>query len=325
MTDPHVAIIILNWNGWKDTIECLESLNQIIYQKYNIIVVDNGSKDDSIQQIRNYCKLKKETDLIEFSTEETDKMTYLSVFQNKKLILIKNKMNSGFTGGSNIGIKFAMRFLNPDYYLILNNDTVVDEKFLTYLVEAGESDENIGIVGPKIFYYYEPEKIQSMGGFIEHWTSHIHYPINYESDTVIKADMINGAVFLMKKKAIDTVGFFDPDYFAYSEETDYCLRVKKHNLYTVCAPKSKVWHKIYSSSGGEVNTNLLYYWTRNSILMCKKNYEYYFIRIFILIVTRYIIQIGGCVRKKNYKQIKGIIYGFIDGIKGKKGVLTREF
>lgn len=328
MTDPNVAIIILNWNGWKDTIECLESLDQITYQNYNIIIVDNGSKDNSIQNIEDCCKLKTDSDFLELSREEieeTNKRTYLNDSQNKKLILLKNEINSGFTGGSNIGIKFAMEFLNPDYFLILNNDTIVDKNFLTYLIEVGEGDEKIAIVGPKIFYYYEPEKIQSMGGFINPWKYQIHYPINYESNTTIKTDMINGAVFLIKKNAINTVGLFDTDYFVYAEETDYCTRVKKHGLYTVCAPKSKVWHKIYSSSGGEVNPNLLYYWTRNIILFYRKNYNHYLIRIFILCFTRFGPQIVRFILKEEYRQLKGIINGFIDGIKGRTGMLTKQF
>lgn len=328
MTDPNVAIIILNWNGWKDTIECLESLDQIIYQNYNIIIVDNGSKDDSIQKIEDFSKSKTNFEFSEFSREEieeSNKINCLNVSQKKKMIVLKNEINSGFTGGSNLGIRFAMKFLNPNYFLILNNDTVVDKRFLTYLIEVGESDEKIAVVGPKIYYYYEPEIIQSMGLFINPWKYQIRCPINYESDATIKADLINGAVILIKKSTIDTVGFFDTDYFVYVEETDYCIRVKKHGLYTVCAPKSKVWHKIYSSSGGEVNPNLLYYWTRNIILFYKKNYDHYLIRIFILCFIRYGIQIGVFISKGEYRLLKGVINGLIDGMKGKTGVLMKKF
>ena len=156
MNNPKVSIIILNWNGWKDTLECLESLYQINYPNYDVIVIDNGSEDESIKKIREYCKGKIETksDFFEYSednkpikifefkeeeleTKKTINNEFSSLSPNKRLILIKNHKNYGFAEGSNIGIRFALKSFNSDYILLLNNDTVVDKTFLTELVICG--------------------------------------------------------------------------------------------------------------------------------------------------------------------------------------------
>lgn len=123
-----VAIIILNWNGWKDTIECLKSLNNLNYKNYEVIVVDNGSTDNSVEKIKEYIENKP------------------------KFKLIANEKNLGFAGGNNIGIRYALNN-EFEYILLLNNDTVVDENFLKPMVELLESSDDIGFVGPKTYFY----------------------------------------------------------------------------------------------------------------------------------------------------------------------------
>ncbi|MCE5214153.1 MAG: glycosyltransferase, partial [Methanobacterium sp.] len=105
METPKVTIVIVNWNGWEDTIECLKSLYHVNYTNFNIIIVDNHSQDDSVKKIKDYI-------------------------ENKKLILIVNDENYGFAEGNNIGIRYAQKNFNPDYILLLNNDTIVDKEFL---------------------------------------------------------------------------------------------------------------------------------------------------------------------------------------------------
>ena len=173
--DPSVAIIILNWNGWENTVECLESLYKIDYPNYYIILVDNASHDDSIQKIREYCtgKIRPISNYVEYTdhdkpipiTEiehnkliqfELNETLLNSSIHEKNLILIKNDRNYGFAEGNNIAIRFSMEKLNPDYVLLLNNDTVVDKKFLYELIQVAIKNDKIGFVGPKI-YYYTPE------------------------------------------------------------------------------------------------------------------------------------------------------------------------
>jgi len=149
MPNPRVTIIILNWNGWEDTVECLESIFQINYHNFVVIVVDNASEDDSIEKLRQYCNgilkvnskffyyssLNKPIELFEYTNNELEK-TFNSNTKNlsNKLFLIKNSKNYGFAKGNNIGIEYAINTFDPDYVLLLNNDTVVDKEFLKELV-----------------------------------------------------------------------------------------------------------------------------------------------------------------------------------------------
>ena len=180
MHNSRVAIIILNWNGWKDTIECLESLYQINYNNFDVIVIDNDSHDESLEKIRNYAsgKIYVKSDFFEYNSNTkpikileytkrdsehiNDEINFFKLPSNR-LILIKNDANYGFAEGNNIGIRYAVNNLSSDYILLLNNDTVVDKDFLKEMVNIGESSTNIGIIGPKIYYYYEKNIIWCIG------------------------------------------------------------------------------------------------------------------------------------------------------------------
>ena len=135
---PRVCIIILNWNGLEDTVECLGSLNKITYPNYEIIVVDNGSRGNDAELLKQRCG------------------DYIHVIENDK--------NYGFAEGCNIGMRYAIEE-RADYFLLLNNDTVVDSIFLDELIKTAENDI-AGIVGPAIYFYDSPDEIQSRGGIV---------------------------------------------------------------------------------------------------------------------------------------------------------------
>ncbi|GAH69761.1 unnamed protein product, partial [marine sediment metagenome] len=240
---PKVSIIILNWNGWEDTIECLESLYQITYPNYNVIVVDNGSEDDSIVKIKEYCEGKikieskffkydpdnKPIKIIEYTREKAEagggkEEEIIDLSSNEKLIIIKNEKNYGFTGGNNIGIKYILREKKTDYILLLNNDTVVDGNFLTELVKVAESDPKIGIVGPKILNYYDGA-IDFCGGKINWWLGR---PYHIKHEYCGKTDFITGCCMLIKKQLIEKGIVFDNVYFSYFEDADLCEQVKRN-------------------------------------------------------------------------------------------------
>jgi len=165
---PKTVIIILNWNGWRDTVDCLDSVLSIDYPNYDLIIVDNGSKDDSVARISQYV----EDRLVASSSTQQDekrkqKAFYKYVYgqmepqpqsseeinESNQIILIVNERNLGFTGGNNLAFKYAMEHLAPQYLLMLNNDTIVDEASLSEMVGTAQSDSAVGIVGPKIYYY----------------------------------------------------------------------------------------------------------------------------------------------------------------------------
>jgi GT2 family glycosyltransferase len=243
----NVHIITLNWNNEGDTIECVKSLEKIDYGNYKIIVVDNGSSDESV------FKIKK---------------------QFPEIKIIKNKNNLGFAGGNNIGIKYAINN-EADYVLLINNDTTVEKDFLNKLVEAGEADEKAGILGSKICYYDEPKIIWSAGGdinWLKNKGAHIGLDEidNGQYDKTKEVNYLTGCCVLIKREVIEKIGALSEDYFLYYEDTDFTLRAKNAGYKSVYVPSSKIYHKV-SRSTKPGSSSYIYYHTRNGLAMAKRN------------------------------------------------------
>ena len=245
-TWPKVSIIILNFNGLEDTVDCLESLKKITYPNYEVIVVDNGSKVNEAEILKEMYR------------------DYIHA--------IRNDRNYGFAGGNNIGIKRALDG-RADYVLLLNNDTVVDESFLSELVKVCENDRRIGIVGPKVYFYDKPDVISSAGAKIDFYRGEFppigENEVDYgQYDKVRDVDYVSGCALMVKKEVVERVGFLDPRYFLYTEEVDYAVRVRKAGFNIVFVPKAKIWHKIGRSSD---DLQKLYYRLRNKLFFARKN------------------------------------------------------
>ena len=198
-----------------------------------------------------------------------------SIHENS-LLFLKNDENYGFAGGNNIAIEFAMEKINPDYVLLLNNDTVVDKRFLNELIDAAEKEAKIGFIGPKI-YFYTPDEISNIvnfaGGELNRITFQPH-PIGVDElddggfDLERKVDYVEGSCLLVKNDLIGEVGVFDPEYFTYWEEIDWCFRGHKAGYDSVYAPKAIIWHKGRAS---DLSANSIYYMIKNRFLFIKKN------------------------------------------------------
>lgn len=243
MPHPKVFIIILNWNGLKDTLECLESVFKLDYPNFEVIVVDNGSTDNSVEVIRKAYP---------------------------QVILIENKENLGYAEGNNVGIRYALKH-GADYVWLLNNDTVVDADSLTKLVMAAEKSPDIGLVSPVIYYYDEPDKIQFCGSYID-WKNHIIvYPENRNSILNVDHEFITGknvclwgTALLIRRNLIENIGTLEEKYFAYWEDTEYSVRSMRAGYRNIIEPSAKVYHKL---PFGKVIVNrgshYFYYMTRN--------------------------------------------------------------
>jgi len=292
---PRVSIIILNWNGWKDTIECLESVYQITYPNYDVIVVDNGSENESVEKIKEYAegRLPVESHFFEYATEnkplqyveysleeaetgEGKERAVAHLPSNKKLILIKNGKNFGFAEGNNLAIRYALRSLDPEYVLLLNNDTIVAKDFLKEMIIVSLQDSNNAIIGPKVYYYNyrgQTNVIHSAGAKIL-VKQGLAPPLGVNEidlgqyDEIRHVDYIEGACMLVKRSLIETIGIFDPVYFAYWEETDWCYRASKSRLSVIYVPNAKIWHKIPEKKVSKLATYLS---TRNRFIFLKKN------------------------------------------------------
>lgn len=284
--NPRVSIIILNWNSWRDTVECLESVFQNYYLNYNVVVVDNHSNDESLERIREYCNGKIKFDSpffkynpnnkpIDFQETNKDIETGNDIKSSKKLILIKNDKNDGFAEGNNIGIRYVLDNLDSDYIMLLNNDTVVDKEFLVEMLKVFEKDNKIGIIGPKIYFYDDPNRIWFARGKIS-WKFCRGLNIGYnEVDTgqyndIVEMEYASGCAFLIKKEVINKIGLIDKRFFLYFEEIDWTMRSHESGYRSLFVPNAHIWHKVSKTGGGLKGKIGLYYITRNRWLLMKK-------------------------------------------------------
>ena len=291
--EPKAAIVVLNWNGWRDTVDALESLYGITYTNYDVVLVDNGSRDDSIARLREWADgelpacspfisqaVQKPVRLKEYSDREVETIgraaedcIFRGLPSNRKLWLIRNQSNYGFAEGCNVGMRFALNALEPEYILLLNNDVAVDPNFLRALIEPARSDERIGIAGPRIYHYYEPSKLTCVGFKIILWKGRTTpYPIPHEGEAseIRDVDSVSGSCLLISRSAIQKIGLLDKEYFAYWEETDWCLKAKKAGYRIVHVPTARIWHKGEASTKSQTGF-VLFYMTRNRVLFVRKN------------------------------------------------------
>ena len=222
-----VNIFVLNWNGRDITLDCLASLEKVTYSNANVIVIDNGSTDDSVASIKEKYP---ETDIIEFPT------------------------NLGFAGGNNAGFQSTAN--KADYTIILNNDTIVDSNFVEPLINELESKSNTKQTAPKIYYADKPETIWFAGGKVNLWTGFIrHIGIrkkdSHDYSKKREIDYATGCCICMRTQDFESIELFDQTFPMYAEDVDLSIRLKQKGGSIVFIPESKVWHKVSASLGGE--------------------------------------------------------------------------
>jgi len=292
---PKVAIIILNWNGFNDTRECLESLKSIHYCNYEIILVDNNSQGNEYQILKEKYK------------------GFVNWF-------IKNDYNLGFAGGNNSGIQIALKN-NFDYILLLNNDTVVEPDFLNKLVENGEKNKNIGILTPKIIYYSNKNLIWSAGGYISKIkASGFPYGLNKSvksNDRERFCTFASGCCLLIKTEVFNNIGLLDDLYFLYLEDTDFCFRAIKNGYKILYIPSSIIYHKVNTSTTKENLLLPLYYSIRNRLYFARKNLGFYYYLALNYIISASLIKI--IFSKKKKEKLKVFISAMRDFFTGKMG------
>ena len=163
-----VYVIVLNWNGAKDTCLCVNSLLQMNYDKFRIVIVDNKSTDDSYTTIKNEV-INKVSDNSQATIITSEDINKHKVKPDEKIIYIQSDYNRGYAGGNNLGVKFALNQDDADYVWVLNNDTEVDVNALQYLVDKCNQDSNIGICGSRLVYFDDRETQQGLGGLHNKW------------------------------------------------------------------------------------------------------------------------------------------------------------
>lgn len=297
---PKVAIILLNWNRFDDTAECAESIQQITYGNFELIIVDNGSSDNSLERLR-------------------------TCYSHASSIL-ETGCNLGFVGGNNFGIEYALD-IGAEYILLLNNDTTVSKDFLMPLVDTVESDPTIGIVGPKIYYYDRPREIWFAGStFRTFFGQSIHLghgrlddgTFDFVTDTAF----ITGCAMMIKASVVREVGLLDFDYYHSCEDLDFCFRARAAGYRIIYVPQAKIWHKVAQSSGGLESPFSLYYQTRNRLIIMSKHGRWFhwptflFHFFFSYVLQRFILF---AVQGKGRECYRAIIYGVWDFVNKRYG------
>jgi GT2 family glycosyltransferase len=292
--EPLISIVILNYNQIKVTCEFIESTKKLTYKNYEIILVDNASKENPTELIRtNYPDVK----------------------------LIVNEKNLGFTGGNNVGIMAG----KGDFFFIVNNDTEVTDNLLEKLIEPFFKDSSIGVVSPKIRYFSNPNIIQ-YAGFTE------INPItgrnsviggleedNGQHNTPGYTAYAHGAAMLVKKEVIDKVGMLPDMFFIYYEELDWSAHIRRAGYKIYYQPEALIFHK-ESITMGKESAIKAYYHNRNRILFMKRNsspFNFFLFSLFytFLIVPKSVIKY---VAKGQMTHLKNFFKGVIWNITGAK-------
>jgi len=301
MIYPKVSIIMLNWNGLKDTIECLDSLKRVTYPNYEIILIDNGSRGNDAQEL-------------------SDKFDgYISLIENDK--------NYGYPVGMNIGIRHALNTSNPDYLLLLNNDTVVDPEFLTEMVSVTEIKATSGLAGAKIYDYYYPDQLTCAWVRINLWIGQwFNIPIGVrmakvagwqidrgQYDAIKEIDGVSGCCLLIKRQTLEDIGMLDEKYVFSWEDIDYYIRASRAGYKVVYVPRARIWHKGAQSSK-KVAGFSMYYVTRNAFRFMKKNASRWQYLCFLIYLFGCYLWLMTLICSISYRSL-GALIGFYRGIR----------
>lgn len=223
---PRVGVVILNWNGWRDTLDCLTQVRQLDYptSRLEIVLVDNGSHDESVAQLRRQAGVT----------------------------LLELPSNVGFAAANNVGIRHVLAH-SCDYMLLLNNDTVVSPELLTPLLQVFHMDSTAGVVSPKIRYCDPPDRLWYAGGEFRD-PRLIGYMVGLgevdtgQYDRTRVVDYAVGCCMLIRRAVFEQIGYLDERFFFYNEDVDFSYRATRRGFSVWYQPDSVILHKVSHST-----------------------------------------------------------------------------
>jgi hypothetical protein len=255
---PHVAIVLLNWNGWRDTIDCMGSLAAITYPCWDVVVVDNKSRDDSVERLENWareailCGRYQRCDRIAVVDPLYSSALSRSTSREphtRSIALLENDTNAGFSRGNNVGVRWALAN-GADYVLLLNNDTTVHPEFLNRMIVAAERDDHVAVVVPMMYYYDRPDTVWYGGADlprfgatakVRHLNERVPAPERLPDSDV---QFVTGACMLVKASAFRRHGLLDEDFFFGGEDYEFSQRLARAGGRLLHVPSAVVWHKV---------------------------------------------------------------------------------
>ncbi len=242
-TGETVYVIVVNWNNVEDTVQCLQSLSRVKFSGMRVMIVDNGSTDNSAEHIRQ-C----------FS----------------RYAILELDSNRGFGGGCNAGHERALEE-GADYVVFLNNDTVVDPEFLEPLIAPLRMNGGVAVTVPRIYFMASPDRIWYAGGEVNLLTGRIAHRGIRERDSErfevsFDTGYATGCCLAMRTGDFSDAGGFDPAFHMYGEDVDLSLRIRKSGERILYVPVSRVWHRVSASGSGELDVSKLW---RKSLSMLR--------------------------------------------------------
>ena len=289
-----VGVILVNWNGWRDTRECLESCARLAYPDFEVIVVDNGSTDDSVTRLRE---------------------------RFPELRLIETGANLGFAGGNNAGLHAALA-LGAAYVWLLNNDTVVDAASLSALVDVLRDDPSAGFATSKIYYQDRPGTLWYAGGSLSRlwgWSQHRGSDERDEGqyEELTAVDFATGCSLLARASAVTSIGPMDEDYFLYWEDIDWSARARRAGWRVVYVPGSRVWHKLGGSTPRERRHLQWRYEGRNRLLFYRRQRP----RALAWITLSALLNVAYLVARGRPRDGLSLVQGVVDAVRGRAGII----
>ena len=291
-TQPRVCIIVLTWKNYDLTRDCLCSLRKIDYANIEVVLVDNGSGDGSAEKLA-----------VEFP----------------EVRLIKNEKNLGFPAGNNVALRDALQ-RNPDYFLLLNNDTLVAPDFLSKLVKVAESDEKIGVVNPKILYFEPSDRIWFAGGFYKPWWNNgkvrgVNRRDVGKYDDIREITFVTGCALLIKTGVVRQIGLLDEIFFLGYEDLDWTVRALQAGFRAFYVGSAVIWHKASYDTKKNLGKPVKdFYSTRNSVLFARKHVPFKYWPLFLLSLGKYVAyRSAGYLLRAEPKRLSMLYRGLWDG------------
>jgi len=322
---PRVAIVVLNWNNWTDTIECLASLRNLEFRNWTLFVVDNGSQNNSKEQIKDWARTRG-TRVISLDLKEASfpvnvrSGSEMNDSVIRPFFLLGLEQNLGYAGGNNVAIAAALS-MDFDYIWILNNDTIVASDSLTELVKCAEKDGSVGLVASQMVHAMDDQPFPPKEQCFE--------------DRCVESLSVGGGSILFRANCIRDIGLIDEQYFCYYEDFDMSFRARHKGWKLFRNYRSVVFHKWGSAAGSRRTVKRFlwkkvvrigwegflipgYYEARNGLYFYKKNRPFLFLLYAIARTLHLFLQI---VLYDDHKwgRLKIIARGTWDGLIGRMG------
>jgi len=317
----RIGIIILNWNGKLHTLACIESLVASRDTLLCILIVDNGSKDGTVDALMRWGKRQKwEVHIFQETTASGFQNILPVMFGREEIYILQLDKNVGYTKGNNIGIKWFQKS-GADAVLILNNDTWVTSEAIFRMEETIKKSSAIGIVGCKIMNYNDDGFQYQGGGNLSYWLG-VHYLRRFKGHPKgdVKVNFVPGCAMLIRMSVLNALGGFRDDFFAYTDDIEFCHRVRQAGWTLMLNLDTFIRHKLSQATGGRRTALYYYFVTRNTLIFIIENLRglQQLVALIMFIFAR-LLQMILWTSSRHWGRIKGVIMGVIDFVRGVRG------